>query len=103
MAKRSSSSEKVKRILLGALGVAFAGAILYQFVLRSPESKPKRTPQPGATTGGSSLPAPASAPGAQKTRQLGAAAQQEALMQALLADLTPLNLRFASSGGSKRE
>src|SRR5437867_7310322 len=102
MAQRSSSPEKVKRILLAALGVALVGAVVYQFVLRAPESKPKRNPQPGATTGGSSLPATTSAPGAQKTRQLGVAAQQEAMMQALLSDLTPLNLKFASSGGSKR-
>jgi hypothetical protein len=101
MAKRNPSSEKVKRILLAALGVALAGAVVYQFVLRGPESKPKRNPQPGATTGASSL--PASAPAAQKTRQLGVAAQQEAIMQALLSDVTPLNLKFASSGVSKRE
>jgi hypothetical protein len=102
MNKQSSSSEKVKRILLAALGVALVGAIVYQFVLRGPESKPKRNAQTAATTGGSSQPATASAPGAQKPRQLGAAAQQEAMMQALLSDLTPLNLRFASSGESKR-
>src|SRR6266446_4409239 len=102
MAKQSSSSEKVKRILLAGLGVALVGAVVYQFVLRGPESRPKRNPQPGATTGGSSQPATASAPGAQKPRQLGVAAQQEAMMQALLSDLTPLNLRFASSGESKR-
>src|SRR5882724_8238475 len=103
MAQRSSSSEKVKRILLAALGVALVGAVVYQFVLSGPESRPKRNPQPGATTGGSSQPATASAPGAQKPRQLGAAAQQEAMMQALLSDLTPVHLRFGSRGGSKRE
>ena len=103
MAKRNSSSEKVKRILLGALGVALAGAVVYQFVLRGPDSRPKRNPQPGALTGGSPQPATASAPGTQKPRQLGAAAQQEAIMQALLSDLTPLNPRFASSGGGKSE
>jgi len=101
MAQRNSSSEKVKRILLAALGVALVGAVVYQFVLRGPESRPKRNPQPGATTGSSSQ--PASPPATQKPRQLGAAAQQEAIMQALLSDLTPLNLRFASSGGSKPE
>jgi len=101
MAKRSSSSEKAKRIILAALGVALVAALVYQLVLKGPASKPKRNPQPGATTGGSSLPATASAPAAQKARQLGVAAQQEALMQALLSDLTPLNLKFASSGGGK--
>ncbi len=103
MAKRSSSSEKAKRIFLAALGVALVAAVVYQFVLKGPASKPKRNAQPGATTGDSSRPAAASAPAAQKTRQLGAAAQREAVMQALLSDVTPLNLKFASSGGGKSE
>jgi len=103
MAKRSSSSEKMKRILLIGLGVAFSAAVIYQFFLSGPASKPKRNPQPGAAAAGSSAPANASAPAASKTRPLGAAAQQEALMQALLSDLTPLNLRLTSSGGGKSE
>src|SRR4029077_15151500 len=72
-------------------------------VLRGPDSRPKRNPQPGALTGGSPQPGGASATGTQQPRQLGAAAQQEAIMQALLSDLTPLNLRFASSGRGKSE
>lgn len=103
MAKRSSSSEKMKRILLIGLGVAFSAAVIYQFFLSGPASKPKRNPQPGAAAAGSSAPANASAPAASKTQPLGAAAQQEALMQALLSDLTPLNLRLTSSGGGKSE
>lgn len=103
MPKRSSSSEKIKRILLAALGVGLVGAVIYQFFLNGPAAKPKRNAQPGATTAGSSAPATGSAPAAQKTRQLGAAAQQEALMLALLSDTTPLNLRLASSGGGKSE
>ena|SRR5438876_3966503 len=101
MARQSSSSDKAKRIFLAALGVALVGAVVYQFVIRAPESKPKRNPQPGATTGGSTQ--PASPPAVQNKKQLGVAAQQEAMMQALLSDLTPLNLRFASSGGIKPE
>lgn len=101
MAKRSSSSEKTKQILLIGLGVVFSAAVIYQFFLKGPASKPKRDPQPGAAAAGSSAPANASAPAVSKTRQLGAAAQQEALMQALLSDTTPLNLRLASSGGGK--
>lgn len=98
MPKRRSS-EKTKQIFLAVLGVAFAAAVIYQFFLKGPASKPTRNAQPGATAGGSSAPANASAPAAPKTRQLGAAAQQEALMQALLSDTTPLDLRLASSGG----
>ena len=99
MAKRSSSSEKVKRILLAALGVGLVAAVIYQFFLNGPSPKTKHNAQPGATTTGSTLPANASTSAAQKTRQLGTAAQQEAVMQALLSDTTPLNLRLASSGG----
>lgn len=98
MAKRGSS-EKVKRILLAALGVGLVGAVIYQFFISGPASKPKRNPQPGATTAGSSAPANASTTTPSKTRQLGAAAQQEAFMQALLSDTRPLNLKFISSGG----
>lgn len=94
MAKQKSSSEKAKQIFLVVLGVGFAAAIIYQFFLKGPAFKPTRSPQTGAP----SAPANASATAVPKARQLGAAAQQEALMQALLSDMTPLNLRFASSG-----
>jgi len=99
MAKRRSSSEKTKQILLIGLGVVFSAAVVYQFFLKAPASKPKRNPQPGATAAGSSAPANASTTTTPKTRQLGAAARQEALMQALLSDTTPLNLRLASTAG----
>ena len=99
MAKRSTSSEQIKRILLVALGVVFAGVIIYKFFLSGPTAKPKRPPEPGTATTGSSLPPTAGASAAPKTRPMGAAAQQEALMQALLSDTTPLNLRAASSSG----
>jgi len=99
MARRSSSSEKTKQIVLAVLGVGLAAAIVYQLFFSGPAPKAKRNPQPGGATAGSSTPANPSAPAAQKTRQLGAAAQQEAVMQALLADTTPLNLRLASGGG----
>lgn len=98
MAKRSSSSEKVKQIALAVLGVGLVAAIVYQFFLKGPSSAPRRPSQSGANAN-SSAPANASSASAPKTRQLGATAQREAAMQALLADTTPLNLRFASSSG----
>jgi hypothetical protein len=85
------------------LGVLLVSAVVYQFFLSGPAAKPKRNIQPGATTAGLPAPASSSAPAAPKTRQLGAAAQQEAIMQALLADTTPLNLRMAAGVGGKSE
>ena len=96
MAKRSTSSEQIKRILLAVLGIVFAGVFVYKFFLSGPPEKPRR---PQTATPGSPAPVTTSVPAAQKTRPTGAAAQQEALMQALLTDTTPLNLRVASSGG----
>lgn len=99
MAKRSSSSsEKIKRMFLAGLGVLLAVVVVYKFFLSGPAPRPKRPPQPGAATAGSAAPATAAGGAAQKTRPMGAAAQQEAIMQALLSDVTPLNLRYASSG-----
>jgi hypothetical protein len=103
MAKRSSTSEKTKQIALVALGVLLLGAVVYQFFLSGPAAKPKRTTQPGALATGSSTASNSAAPAAPKARQLGAAAQQEAMMQALLSDTTPLNLRMASGSGGKTE
>ena len=99
MAKRSTSSEQIKRILLAVLGIVFAGVIIYKFFLSGPPSPGPRRSQTGATTAGSPAPPTTSVPTAPKTRPTGAAAQQEALMQALLTDTTPLNLRVASSEG----
>jgi hypothetical protein len=96
MAKRGSSSEKIKRILLAALGVVFAAVFIYQVFLKSPAPRPKRGPQTGVNPRNATLPSTGSAPTV-PPRQLGVAAQQEALMQQLLSDTTPLNLRKISS------
>lgn len=98
MAKRSLSSEKTKRILLGALGVVLAAVFIYQLFLGGPATRPTRGPQPGVSTPGAATP---SSPAVLQPRQLGAAAQQEALMQQLLTDMTPLNLRLASNAGGR--
>ncbi|MEK6284398.1 MAG: hypothetical protein AABO57_01500 [Acidobacteriota bacterium] len=99
MAKRTSSSEKTKRILLAGLGVILAAVFVYQILNSGSTPKSKRGTQTVANTPGAPLPATASSSTVPPPRRLGAAAQQEAQMQQLLSDLTPLNLRLASSGG----
>jgi hypothetical protein len=100
MAKQRRSSEKTKQIALAVLGVGLAAAVIYSFFLSGPSARPKRNlPQPGATTAGSTATANKSGAATQKTRQLGTAAQHEAMMQALLSDTTPLNLRLTNNGG----
>jgi hypothetical protein len=96
MAKRSSSEQK-KKMFLVVLGVGFLAALIYSFFLSGPAERPRRNAQTNSnvSVSGTSSGTANSAP---RTRQLGAAAQQEALMQALLSDTTPLNFRFASAG-----
>jgi hypothetical protein len=98
MAKQGSSTEKVKRILLIVLGLGFMAALIYQFFFNGAATTPRRKPTPAGQGGLSAAATPnTSVPAAPKPRQMGAAAQQEAMMQALLSDTTPLNLRLASS------
>jgi hypothetical protein len=95
MANRGSA-EKTKRILMAGLGVILLLVFVYEVFLSGPTPRPRLNAQ--ATNGGSSLPAPAaSAPVVPQNRPLSAAAQQEAEFQALLSDLTPLNVRLISS------
>jgi hypothetical protein len=99
MAKSGSvSAEKIKRRLLTGLGVILVMVVIYRFFLSGPEPRPKRPAQSNTANPSQSVSttAPASAP--PKAKSIGAAAQQEAMMQALLSDVTPLNLRYASSG-----
>ena len=98
---KSGSSDKKKQIFLAVLGVGLVVAVLYQLYFSGPTARPKR-PQSNSNVQGvtaQSNPTTATAP---RARQLGAAAQQEAMMQALLSNTTPLNLRFATdrSGAS---
>ena len=101
MAKRSLSSEKTKRILLAALGIVLAAVFIYQIFLSGSTPRPKRGPQAGANQQGVPPPVAAPAPATPQIRQLGTAAQAEALRQQLLSDMTPLNLRLISSGGGR--
>ncbi|HVG17541.1 MAG TPA: hypothetical protein VNI02_00700 [Blastocatellia bacterium] len=106
MAKRGSSEQK-KRIILIALGGLFAFVLVYQFFI-SPPSRPARRVRnangSAASTAPSTpaTPAPtASTPAAPKQQapKPGSVAEEEALLQERLSDLTPLNLSLISSGG----
>lgn len=99
MAKRNTSSEKTKQILLVVLAVGLVGALVYQFFLSGPSPKPRRNAQAGEPTKGSSPTANSPATTTTRARPQGQAAQQEAIMQALLADTTPLNLRLTNGAG----
>lgn len=100
MASGKSTSEKVKRTALVGLGALLLFAIVYQLFLSGPAPKPKRPLPANTATTGSSTNTNSSSSTPQK-KVLGAAAQQEALMQALLSDTTPLNLKVLSAGAGK--
>src|SRR5437016_4092899 len=102
MAKRGTSSEKIKRMVLASLGVVLVVVFVYEMFLTGPTPKPKLNPQAGSSNGGTTLPPTASAPVVPQKRPTGAAAEQEAQLQALLSDLTPLNPRIVLSGGSDK-
>ena len=94
MSKRGSS-EKKKQIFLVVLGVGLVVAVLYQLYFSGPSARPKR-PISNSNVQGQTVQSNPTTSTAPRARQLGAAAQQEAMMQALLSDTTPLNLRFAT-------
>ncbi|HEY3136600.1 MAG TPA: hypothetical protein VGL29_11290 [Blastocatellia bacterium] len=94
MASQGSSSEKVKRTLLIGLGVVFAALLVYQLFLKGPAPRSKLTAQPNAPSATPTT--TASAPATPQARQVGVAAQQEAQIQQLLSDMTPLNVSLIS-------
>jgi hypothetical protein len=95
MANRGSA-EKTKRLFLALLGVILLVVFVYEVFLTGPTPRPRLTGQ--ATNSGANPPAAAAPPAVQPNRPLSTAAQQEAQFQALLSDLTPLNVRLVSSG-----
>jgi hypothetical protein len=101
MTQRGNSSEKIKRMALALLGVVLVVVFVYEVFLTGPAPGPKLHSQAGTTNGGTTLPPTASAPVVPQKRPTGAAAEQEALVQAMLSDLTPL--RFVSNAGGKSE
>jgi len=98
MANRGSA-EKNKRLLLAALGVIMLAVFIYEIFLSGPAPRPRLSAQ--STNGGPSVPAPQSAPAPQQNRPLSSAAQQEAELQALLSDMTPLNVKLVLSSDGR--
>ncbi len=98
MAQQGRSWEKIKRMALAVLGLVFVLVFVYEIFFTAPTPRPKLNLQAGTTNGGTTLPPTASAPVVPQKRPVGAAAEQEALVQALLSDLTPINLKMISSG-----
>jgi hypothetical protein len=103
MAQQGLFSEKNKRLFLAVLGILFVVALVYQLFFSGPAPRPKLNRQAGASNSNAALPPTASVPVVPAKRATGAAAEQEAQLQALLSDLTPLNLRLVSSGGGKSD
>lgn len=101
MAQRRTSSEKVKRTALAVLGIILVVVFVYEVFFTGPTARPKVGPQAGTTNGGTTLPTTASAPAVPQKRPTGAAAEQEAIVQAMLSDLTPLNLKIVSNAGGE--
>jgi hypothetical protein len=85
-------------MVLAALGVVLVLVFVYEVFFTGPTPRPKLSPQGGTTNSGTTLPPTASAPVVPQKRPQGAAAEQEALVQAMLSDLTPINLKMISSG-----
>ncbi|HEX8184459.1 MAG TPA: IPT/TIG domain-containing protein, partial [Blastocatellia bacterium] len=103
MAKRGSS-EKNKKIILAAAGLLFVFVLVYQFFI-SPPARPTRKPRNGNAPVETARPSPTTAAVTQPAKQQqapkpGSVAEQEALLQQQLSDLTPLNLSLISSGGA---
>jgi hypothetical protein len=103
MAQKGLFSEKNKRLFLAVLGILFVVALVYEFFFSGPTPRPKVNPQAASSNNNTALPQTASVPVTPQKRSTGAAAEEEARLQALLSDLTPLNLKLVSSGGGKSE
>lgn len=103
MAQRGLFSDKNKRLFLAVLGVLFVVVFVYELFLSGPASRPKLNSPAANANHNTALPASASAPVVTPKRPTGAAAEQEAQVQALLSDLTPLNPRIVLAGGGKSE
>lgn len=103
MAQRGTSREKATRIALAVLGVGFVVVVVYELFLAGPTPRPKLKPQAESSNGGTTLPPTAATAVVPQKRATGAAAEQEALVQAMLSDLTPLNLKLVSNVAGKSD
>lgn len=100
MAKRGSSEQR-KRLILVVLGALFAFVLVWQLFI-SPPARPARKVRNANTSTASTAPsttASVASPAKPTVPKPGSIAEQEALLQQQLSDLTPLNLSLISSGG----
>ncbi|MEK6304112.1 MAG: hypothetical protein AABO41_25775 [Acidobacteriota bacterium] len=103
MAGSGNSSDNIKKIAAAVLGGAMVIVLVYQFLFSGPTPKPTLGTR-NANTSPAPKPAPSQSPSAAAPQKaLSASAVQDALVQAMLADTTPLNLAVLSHaiGGSK--
>ena len=101
MAKRGSSEQKKKMILLVA-GALFVFVLVYQFFINPPARPARKTRNANVSTASTGTsPAPTPSPSRVKAQapKAGSVAEEELLLQQQLSDLTPLNLSLISSGG----
>ena len=98
MAKRNS--DKVKYIALAVLGGVLVIIFVYQIFLSAPKPKPRLNTQLGNTSSTASAKPAQAVP---QTRNLSASAQQEALIQQMLSDVTPLNLTLISRASDRSD
>jgi hypothetical protein len=105
MAGTGRSSEKTKKIAAGALCAAAVLVLVYQLFFSGPTPKPTLG-QRNANTAQPAKPAPLTSQGAAPAappRSLSASAVQDALLQTMLSDTSPLNLAVIShSGGASK-
>jgi len=94
-----SNSEKTKRIILISLGGALAALVVYQFFFRSPDQRPRRV---NSNSNSAVAVTTQSSPGLRQPviKRGNTAAEQQAQLQTLLDDRTPLDLNSIKSGGS---
>jgi len=106
MAGGAKSSENIKKIVAAGLGAAMVLVFVYQLYFSAPTPKPtlgNRNPTAAQAPKPAPSQSPAPAAPAAPQRALSASAIQDALLQAMLADTTPLNLAVLSHaiGGAK--
>jgi len=99
MAKRNS--DKIKYIALAVLGGVLVIIFVYQIFFSAPKPKPRLNTQLGNTASTASAAKPT--PAVPQTRNLSASAQQEALIQQLLSDVSPLNLSLISRASDRSD
>jgi len=99
----ATKSDKKKQIIAGALGLILVGVLVYQFFFSGPPPRPTVSNRNGSTPTAQRNTAPVSNPEtAERVASKPAASRNddEAQMQVLLSDMTPLNTVSLREGGN---